>query len=108
MDMVRRFDIWMISLDPVVGSEIRKTRPCVIVSPNEVNLHLKTVNVVPLTSSLKAYPTRVTIKFQNKQGEVAVDQIRSIDKVRLLGRLGQLDQKTARRLCDLLVQTFRY
>jgi mRNA interferase MazF len=108
MDMVRRFDIWMISLDPVIGSEIRKTRPCVIVSPNEVNQHLKTVTVVPLTSSLKTYPTRVPIQFQNKQGEMAVDQIRSIDKARLLGRLGQLDQKTARRLCDLLVQTFRY
>ncbi len=106
--MVRRFDIWMISLDPVVGSEIRKTRPCVIVSPNEVNQHLKTVTIVPLTSSLKTYPTRVPIQFQNKQGEVAVDQIRSIDKVRLLAKLGQLDQKTARRLCDLLVQTFRY
>ncbi len=68
--------------------------PCVIVSPNEVNQHLKTVTVVPLTSSLKAYPTRVPIQFQNKQGEVAVDQIRSIDKARLIGRLGQLDQKT--------------
>jgi len=70
--MVRRFDIWMISLDPVIGSEIRKTRPCVIVSPNEVNQHLKTVTVVPLTSSLKTYPTRVPIQFQNKQGEMAV------------------------------------
>ncbi len=106
--MVRRFDIWMISLDPVVGSEIRKTRPCVIVSPDEANQHLKTVTVVPLTSSLKDYPTRVPLKFQNNQGQMAVDQIRSIDKIRLAGKLGKLDQKTARRLCDLLVQTFRY
>ena len=106
--MVRRFDIWMVSLNPVVGSEIKKTRPCVIVSPNEANQYLNTVTIVPLTSSLKAYPTRVALLFQNKQGEMAIDQIRSIDKSRLVGRLGHLDQKTARELCDLLVQTFRY
>jgi len=106
--MVRRFDIWMVSLNPVVGSEIKKTRPCVVVSPNEANQYLNTVTIVPLTSSLKAYPTRVALRFQNKQGEMAIDQIRSIDKSRLVGRLGHLDQKTARELCDLLVQTFRY
>ena len=106
--MVKRFDIWMVSLNPVVGSEIKKTRPCVIVSPNEANQYLNTVTIVPLTSSLKAYPTRVALLFQNKQGEMAIDQIRSIDKSRLVGRLGHLDQKTARKLCDLLVQTFRY
>ena len=106
--MVKRFDIWMVSLNPVVGSEIKKTRPCVVVSPNEANQHLNTVTVVPLTSSLKAYPTRVTLRFQDKQGEMAIDQIRSIDKSRLIGRLGHLDQKTARKLCGFLVQTFQY
>ena len=106
--MVKRFDIWMVSLNPVVGSEIKKTRPCVVVSPNEANQHLNTVTVVPLTSSLKAYPTRVALRFQDKQGEMAIDQIRSIDKSRLIGRLGHLDQKTARKLCGFLVQTFQY
>ncbi len=106
--MVSRFDIWLVSLDPVVGSEIKKTRPCVVVSPNEANQYLNTVTVVPLTSSLKAYPTRFQIQFQHKKGELVLDQIRSIDKVRLISKLGNLDQTTARRLCDLLVQTFRF
>ena len=98
----------MVSLNPIVGSEIKKQRPCVVVSPNEANQHLNTVTVVPLTSSIRTYPTRVAIRFQNKKGEMAIDQVRSIDKSRLVGKLGQLDQKTARKLCESLVQTFRF
>jgi len=108
MDMVKRFDIWLVSLNPAEGSEVRKTRPCVVVSPDVANKHLKTVVIVPMTSSVKAYPTRVPCRFQGKNGELVIDQIRSIDKARLVKHLGDLKPSTARLLCDRIVQTFHY
>jgi mRNA interferase MazF len=108
MDMVKRFDIWLVSLNPAEGSEMKKTRPCVVVSPDAANKYLKTVVIIPLTSSVKAYPTRVQCHFQGKNGELVIDQIRSIDKVRLVRHLGNLDLSTARLLCDKIVQTFHY
>lgn len=106
--MVKRFDIWLVSLNPTEGSEIKKTRPCVVVSPDAANKHLKTVVIVPLTSLVKAYPTRVQCHFQGKTGELVIDQIRSIDKTRLVKHLGNLKPSTARLLCDRIVQTFHY
>lgn len=106
--MVKRFDIWLVSLNPAEGSEIQKTRPCVVVSPDAANKYLNTVVIIPLTSSIKAYPTRVLCRFQGKNGELVIDQIRSIDKTRLVKQLGSLDKPTSMLLCDRIIQTFRY
>lgn len=91
--VVRQFEVYLVALDPTKGSEIQKTRPCVVVSPNEMNNFLNTVFVVPLTSTIKAYPTRVNCTFENKQGQVAIDQLRAVDKVRLVKKLGAFKDK---------------
>ena len=101
MDMVKRFEVWQVELNPTVGSEINKIRPCLIVSPNEVNKFLNTVIIVPLTSTLKPYPTRLDCKFKGKQGQLVIDQIRSIDKARLILKLGVMDTDTNKNICWL-------
>ena len=82
--VVKRFDVYLINLDPTVGSEIQKTRPCLVVSPDEMNHHIRTVIVAPMTSAEKDYPTRVSCTFRKKQGQVVLDQIRTLDKSRRL------------------------
>jgi mRNA interferase MazF len=106
--VVKRFEVWLVDLDPTVGREIRKTRPCLIISPDVANKHLATVTAAPMTSTIKNYPTRVTCVFQKRQGQIALDQIRTVDKVRLVKKLGAMDQKTSKVVCDLLVQFFKY
>lgn len=106
MDLVKRFDIFLVQLDPTKGSEIKKTRPCVIVSPDEINSHLNTVIIAPLTTTCKNYPTRINLSFQNKQGQIALDQIRNIDKQRLLKKLGTLSKPTSHKCSALLVEMF--
>lgn len=101
-----RFDIVLVTLDPVLGSEIRKTRPCVVVSPDEMNRHLRTVVVAPMTSTARRYPSRVAIAFQGKQGEVALDQIRAIDRTRIVKRLGKARTDTAGKIAAKLVEMF--
>ena len=96
MDMVRstdikQFEVYLIALDPTKGSEIQKTRPCVIISPNEVNNFLNTVIAIPLTSTKKDYPTRVNCTFNGKDGQVAIDQMRALDKSRLIKKLGAIN-----------------
>lgn len=109
MDMVvRRFDVWLISLDPTQGSEIAKTRPGLVVSADESNRHLNTVLVAPMTSTRKGYPTRADCQFGGKTGQVALDQMRSVDKSRLIKRLGRLDDDTCQTVCQLLVEMFTY
>ena len=108
MDMVRRFDIWLVELDPTVGSEVNKTRPCMVISPDEVNHHLKTAIVLPLTSTIKDYPTRVNCIFQNKRGQLVIDQIRSVDKKRLIKKLGTMNQETSIEICEVITETFRF
>jgi len=103
---IRRFEIFLVSLDPTVGSEIQKTRPCMVVSPDEMNRYLRTVIVAPLTTSLRPYPTRVPIRFQRKEGQAALDQIRTVDKVRLVKRLGAADPETAGAVAATLVEMF--
>jgi mRNA interferase MazF len=103
----RRSDVWLVALDPTQGSEIRKTRPCLLVSPDEMNRYLGAIIVAPLTSTLRAYPTRVTLRFQRKLGQVALDQIRTIDKSRLIRRLGQIPEATAGQVSAVLVEMFR-
>ena len=108
MDMVRRFEIWLAELNPTVGSEINKKRPCLVVSPDEANRNLNTVIIVPLTSTLRPYPTRVGCQFMEKRGQFATDQIRSIDKSRLLNKMGVIDEDTSEKICAKLIETFRY
>lgn len=109
MDMVvKRFEVWLVNLDPTTGSEIRKTRPALVVSPDVANKHLNTIIVAPLTSTIKPYPTRIVCVFQKKHGQIALDQLRAIDKMRLVKRLGKMDEKTNRVVSELLVEVFKY
>ena len=103
---VGRFDVYIVNLDPTVGSEIRKSRPCVIVSPDEMNPHIRTVVVAPLTTAGRPYPSRVPTRFDGKDGQVVIDQIRTVDKVRLARRLGALDPGEAAAVLDVLREFF--
>ena len=105
---VRRFDIWLVNLDPTLGSEIRKTRPCVVVSPDEMNRHIRTVNIAPMTSTRRGYPTRVDVTFQRNKGQVVLDQIRTVDKSRLTKKLGRLPGARARNVAGMLVEMFSF
>lgn len=101
-----RFDVFLVNLDPTVGSEIRKRRPCVVVSPNEMNRHITTVIIAPMTTKGKAYPTRVACQFQGKDGQIVLDQMRTIDKARLVKKLGQINQEEQREVLDTLAEMF--
>ncbi len=106
--MVKRFEVWNIELNPTQGSEINKIRPCLVVSPNEVNKFLNTVVIVPLTSAIKPYPTRLNCHFKGKSGQLVVDQIRCVDKTRLIEKLGIMDTKTCKKISMLIIETFKY
>lgn len=106
MNPPRRDEVWLVSLDPTQGSEIQKTRPCLIVSPDEANEYLRTVIIAPMTTTERPYPTRVGITFQSKRGQVALDQIRAVDRQRLVRRLGAVPAKTAQAVSSLLVEMF--
>lgn len=104
--VARRFEVYLIKLDPTTGSEIKKTRPCVIISPDEMNEHIATVIVAPMTTKGRAYPTRVPCRFRGKQGQVVLDQIRTVDKVRLTRRLGKIDKETQTNVLSVLGEMF--
>jgi mRNA interferase MazF len=106
VDVVARFDVYLVSLDPTRGSEIQKTRPCAIVSPDEMNAWLRTVIVAPMTTTIRAYPSRVDLTFARKKGQVALDQIRAIDKSRLVRKLGRLDEATGSEIAAVLTEMF--
>lgn len=111
MDMVnpaevRRFDVFLVSLDPTKGSEIQKTRPCLIISPDEMNRHIRTVIAAPMTSTLKNYPTRVTTNFEGKHGQIVLDQIRTIDKSRLIKKLGTISGPASGKVLNILQEMF--
>ena len=99
-------EVWLISLDPTRGSEIQKTRPCLVVSPDEINRHLRTVIIAPMTTSERPYPSRVTVTFQSKRGQVALDQLRAVDRKRLVRKLGSVSAKTAQTVSAVLVEMF--
>ena len=103
---MNRFDVYLVSLDPTLGSEIRKSRPCVVISPDEMNRALATIIVAPMTSTIRNYPTRVPVAFQSKHGEVALDQIRTVDKQRLHQKLGSFRTNTGSKILDVLSQMF--
>lgn len=105
---VRRFDVHLVDLDPTRGSEIRKVRPCVVVSPDEMNRHVRTVIIAPMTSKRRDYPTRIDVTFQRKRGQVVLDQIRTVDASRLVRRLGRLPEVRARQIANVLVEMFSY
>jgi len=106
--VVNRFDVFLINLDPAVGSEIQKTRPCLIISPDEMNRYIKTVIVAPMTSAEKDYPTRITCKFKEKEGQIVLDQIRTIDKARLIKKLGSIDSNTQLAVISILQKLFAF
>jgi mRNA interferase MazF len=101
-----RFDVFLIRLDPTQGREIRKTRPCLIISPDEMNQHLDTVIVAPLTTKGRHYPTRVPVRFKGKSGQIVLDQIRTVDKERLVKRMGKIDTTTQGHVLALLAELF--
>lgn len=104
VDYPQRSQVWLVSLEPT--REIRKTRPCVIISPNETNRLLRTVIIAPLTTTVKNYPTRLSITFQNRQSSIALDQIRSVDKSRLLKQLETIATDEYQLLANILVDMF--
>jgi mRNA interferase MazF len=101
-----RFVVLLISLDPSQGSEIKKTRPCVVISPNEMNKYIKTIIVAPMTSKIKNYPTRIPVIFDDKEGSIVLDQIRTIDKSRIIKKLGAIDNKTITLVLEVLRNMF--
>lgn len=101
-----RFDVFLISLNPTRGSEIRKTRPCLIISPDEMNDHISTVIVAPMTTKGRPYPTRVPCTFQGKRGQIVLDQIRTVDKTRLVRRLGTISDAAQTKVLDALQELF--
>ena len=103
---VRRGEVHLVSLAPTRGSEIRKTRPCVVVSPDELNVHLRTYLVAPLTTGSHAYPFRVPCRFRGRSGHVVLDQVRAVDRERLVGRLGRLSPRALERSLQVLREMF--
>ena len=102
----RRDEVWLIALDPSKGSEIKKTRPCLVISPNEMNESLQTTLVAPMTTTLRSYPTRANLTYRNKTGQVALDQLRAVDRQRLVRKLGAIPVKTAHEVASVLVEMF--
>ena len=98
--------VWLVTLDPTQGVEIQKTRPCLVISPDEMNQHLRTVIIAPMTTVTRPYPTRVGLRFQGKQGQVALDQLRAVDRQRLVRRLGKVSPKTAQDISATLLEMF--
>lgn len=106
MAVVVRFDVFLVMLDPTVGSEIQKTRPCLVISPNEMNEHLETAIVAPMTTSGKQYPSRIPVNFDGKDGFIALDQIRTVSKQRLVKKLGTIESIEQKAVLGALVEMF--
>ena len=104
--VVNRFDVFLINLDPTIGSEIQKTRPCVVISPDEMNKYIATVIVAPMTTKGQSYPTRVACQHQGKDGQIVLDKIRTVDKTRLVKKLGQIDFDQQKTVLDTLAEMF--
>lgn len=104
--MAERFEVWLVALEPTQGAEIGKTRPAVVISPDDANKHLRTVIVSPLTSRRRNWPTRVPVVFARTRGDVALDQMRAVDKGRLMKRLGALKPAEREGVLDVLAQIF--
>jgi mRNA interferase MazF len=104
--VIRRFEVYLVNLDPTQGSEIKKTRPCLVISPDEMNAHISTVIIAPMTTKGRIYPTRVSCTFQEKEGQIVLDQIRTVDKTRLVKKLGRLEIDEAKEVLSVLSEMF--
>ena len=104
--VARRFEVYLVNLDPSLGSEIQKTRPCLIISPDEMNEHIPTVIVAPMTTKGRDYPTRVNCQFEGKEGQIVLDQIRTVDKIRLVKNLGKISVNTQKEVLAVLMEMF--
>jgi mRNA interferase MazF len=106
--VVNRFDVFLVNLDPAMGSEIKKTRPCLVISPDEMNRHIRTIIIAPMTTAGKDYPTRLSCTFKKKMGQIVLDQIRTIDKIRLIKKLGTIDPDTQSEVISVLQRLFAF
>lgn len=106
--VIHRFEVWLINLDPTIGKEIKKTRPCLIISPDEANKYLDTIIGAPMTTTLRNYPTRINCVFQKKNGQIAIDQIKALDKIRLIKKLGILNEQICKMVCETLLEYFAF
>ncbi len=104
--VIRRFQVYLVNLDPTIGSEIKKTRPCLIISPDEMNNHIATVIVAPMTSIGRDYPTRVDCQFEGQDGQIVLDQIRTVDKSRLVKKLGKISSDVQNEVLAVLIEMF--
>lgn len=104
--VISRFDVFLVNLDPTQGHEIKKTRPCLIISPDEMNRFIGTAIIAPMTTKGHDYPSRVPLTFQRRKGQIVLDQIRTVDKSRLIKRLGRIDKETAQKVSDVLQEMF--
>ena len=104
--VVKRFEVYLVNLDPTLGSEIQKIRPCLIISPNEMNDPIATVIVAPMATKGRKYPTRVNCQFEGKDGQVVLDQIRTVDKIRLVKKLGKISASTQKEVLVVLMEMF--
>jgi mRNA interferase MazF len=104
--VARRFEVYLVNLDPTLGSEIQKTRPCLIISPDEMNDHIAKVIIAPMTTKGRDYPTRVNCQFEGKDGQIVLDQIRTVDKIRLVKNLGKISVNTQKEVLAVLMEMF--
>jgi mRNA interferase MazF len=104
--VISRFDVCLVNLDPTLGHEIKNTRPCLIISPDEMNRHIRTVIIAPMTTAGKPYPTRIATSFKGKKGHIVLDQIRTVDKKRLVKVLGKIDNPTSSHVLETLAEMF--
>ena len=104
--VIKRFEVYLVNLDPTVGSEIQKSRPCLVISPDEMNVHIATVIIAPMTTRGMDYPTRVQCQFQGKDGQIVLDQIRTVNKLRLVKRLGVIDPDIQKQVLGMLAEMF--
>lgn len=104
--VINRFDVFLVNLDPTIGSEIRKTRPCLIISPDEMNHFIATIIVAPMTTKGKNYPTRIPCTFKRKSGQIVLDQIRTVDKTRLVKKLGSIEETNQAKVLLTLAEMF--
>jgi mRNA interferase MazF len=104
--VVKRFEVYLVNLDPTLGSEIQKTRPCLIISPDEMNNHIATVIIAPMTTKGRDYPTRINCQFEGKDGQIVLDQIRTVDKSRLVKKLGKISVNTQNEVLTALMEIF--
>ena len=103
---MKRFDVYLVNLDPTVGRKIKKTRPALIISPDEMNSHIATIIIAPMTTKGRPYPSRVSCTFQGKKGQIVLDQLRTVDKIRLVKKLGRIDKNTGNKVLSILKEMF--